>query len=359
MILSLICDPNASGDAYRNEREPHSRPTSDDLWTQAATSLSKKDQANLDFQRSDKLEILSDLLSLTEKEIQRCEKLGDVAVQYDPVHASLPWAGIRFLLEVTVSDFNAAELILEHATSLAEMIPRYTIFEQIFLQSTSGAAPELERGLTVLYAKMLLYLAKAKAQFQHGTLKRSVKNVLLITPDFENHFQGILGAQITVDRCAAIVGREKYGNSKLVSAVIEDTLQSSQTGQSPLPVYFYCSRNPAEPSRSIPSEVIASIARQLARTSPTGPLLQPAIARYEEQEVQGFAAERLTLGESQSLIIDLLALHPVASIIIDALDECDPDTRAEILDMFTNIFHNSSTLVKLFISSRDDQDILY
>jgi hypothetical protein len=84
----------------------------------------------------------------------------------------LPWAGIRFLLEVTVSDFNAAQLILEHATSLAEMIPRYEIFEQIFLQSPSSATSELERGLTALYAKMLLYLAKAKAHFLHGTLSR-------------------------------------------------------------------------------------------------------------------------------------------------------------------------------------------
>jgi hypothetical protein len=49
--------------------------------------------------------------------------MGDDTMQYDPVHASLPWAGIRFLLEVTVSDFNATELILEHAMSLAEIIP--------------------------------------------------------------------------------------------------------------------------------------------------------------------------------------------------------------------------------------------
>jgi hypothetical protein len=113
-----------------------------------------------------------DLFAKIVRWIEHFKQVGDVAVQYDPVHASLPWAGIRFLLEVTVSDFNAAELILEHATSLAEMIPRYTIFEQIFLQSTSGAASELERGLTVLYAKMLFYLAKAKAHFQHGTLSR-------------------------------------------------------------------------------------------------------------------------------------------------------------------------------------------
>jgi hypothetical protein len=80
---------------------------------------------------------------------------------------------------------------------------------------------------------------------------------------------------------------------------------------------------------------------------------------YEEQEVQGFAAERLTMDESQSLIIDLLALHPVATIIVDALDECDIGTRGEILDVLTDILQHLTTLVKLFVSSRDDQDIVY
>ncbi|KAL2835343.1 hypothetical protein BJY01DRAFT_252764 [Aspergillus pseudoustus] len=429
--------------------------TSDDLWKQAAASLSEEDQKNLDFRCPDKLEILSDLLCLTEKEIQRCEKgcisfrrksgekvfardlfakivkwiqhfkhIGDVAVQYDPAHASLPWAGIRFLLNVLVSDFNTAELILEHATTLAEMIPRYTIFEQTFLQSTSSAALELKRALTNLYSKMLLYLAKAKAYFQIRTLKRSVKNVLLIAPDFDEHFQDIIRDQITVDRCGAIAGfqgqldqhielktilndmetplqrmdnalaqiqdsleapkrtkilqwlsTEPYqkhhklarldflsgtgawlladpvykkwknesassilwlhgipgsGKSKLVSAVIEDTIESSKNGRSPPPVYFYCSRNPAEPGRSQPSEIVASIARQLARTTSTGPLLSPVIAKYNEQEAEGFAGERLIMDESQSLILDLLSLHPVATIIVDALDECDPDTRGEM-----------------------------
>jgi hypothetical protein len=28
------------------------------------------------------------------------KQVGDVAVQYDPAHAALPWAGIRFLLQV-------------------------------------------------------------------------------------------------------------------------------------------------------------------------------------------------------------------------------------------------------------------
>lgn len=32
--------------------------------------------------------------------IDRFKQVGDIAVNFDPVHASLPWAGIRFLLEV-------------------------------------------------------------------------------------------------------------------------------------------------------------------------------------------------------------------------------------------------------------------
>lgn len=32
--------------------------------------------------------------------IDKFKQIGDIAVNFDPVHASLPWAGIRFLLEV-------------------------------------------------------------------------------------------------------------------------------------------------------------------------------------------------------------------------------------------------------------------
>ena len=93
--------------------------------------MSKEDQKNIDFDRSDKLDILSDLHQVTDKARQECIKrkwrytrtsgetvifvdlfgkifkwinlfkqFGDMAVQYDPVHAALPWAGIRFLLQV-------------------------------------------------------------------------------------------------------------------------------------------------------------------------------------------------------------------------------------------------------------------
>lgn len=32
--------------------------------------------------------------------ITKFKEVGDIAVQYDPVHAALPWAGVRFILLV-------------------------------------------------------------------------------------------------------------------------------------------------------------------------------------------------------------------------------------------------------------------
>ena len=104
---------------------PHQPATSssENLWSLAAARLSNKDKASLD---SDLTVKLDDLLSAVESKRQECERrqwtvkkvvlrdvftkivkwiekfveMGDVAVQYDPGHAALPWAAIRFLLKV-------------------------------------------------------------------------------------------------------------------------------------------------------------------------------------------------------------------------------------------------------------------
>jgi hypothetical protein len=109
----------------------NSSRTSNDLWARAAAALSDDDKRNINFNRSDKLNILAELHTAAERSRQRSvesrwkytrksgetviirdlfekiirwidmfKQIGDVVVQYDPVHAALPWAGIRFLLQV-------------------------------------------------------------------------------------------------------------------------------------------------------------------------------------------------------------------------------------------------------------------
>jgi hypothetical protein len=93
--------------------------------------MSDEDRKNINFSCPDKFIILSEILELTTRSRQECIKkrwrytrksgetvifvdlfgkivkwidlfkqVGDTVVQYDPVHTALPWAGVRFLLQV-------------------------------------------------------------------------------------------------------------------------------------------------------------------------------------------------------------------------------------------------------------------
>lgn len=111
---------------------PFNSSTAENLWQKALETLDEDLRASLDFDRDGKLDILKKTLRTAEQKKQIClrkrlkfkkggkevvvrdvlEKIirwveyfkvvGDVAVQYDPIHASLPWAGVRFLLKVSI-----------------------------------------------------------------------------------------------------------------------------------------------------------------------------------------------------------------------------------------------------------------
>jgi hypothetical protein len=142
------------------------------------------------------------------------------------------------------------------------------------------------------------------------------------------------------------------------SIVVEDVMCSFQAGQNPPPVFFFCSRNTAEPGRSNPEAIIASIVRQLSSLQPGLPLLSPVITTYLKKEAEGFASGKLRLDESCALIIQLIEHYPLTTIVIDALDKCDPERRADLLETLETILRESPHLVKIFVSSRDDQDIV-
>ena len=138
--------------------------------------------------------------------------------------------------------------------------------------------------------------------------------------------------------------------------MIEDAKKAFYNGQSPAPAFFYCSRNTAEPARSNPDAIVASIARQLSSLQPGYPLLPPTVAEYKKREMEGFASGSLGIDESCALIIQLSERYPMTTIVIDALDECDPGRRKTLLKTLESILQGSSGLVKIFVSSREDQD---
>ena len=131
-----------------------------------------------------------------------------------------------------------------------------------------------------------------------------------------------------------------------------------EAGQSALPVYFYCTRSAAEPERSNPDAVLASILRQLSCVQPGAPLLYPVVEKYRKLG-EGFNSNGLDLDDSRDLIVRLIENYSMTIIVVDALDECDPAMRQSLLDAFEHILKESEGLVKIIVSSRDDQDIVY
>jgi hypothetical protein len=57
------------------------------------------------------------------------------------------------------------------------------------------------------------------------------------------------------------------------------------------------------------------------------------------------------------LILNVLKENP-GTIIIDALDECDPVERYNLFESLDKILEHSSNVVKVFLTSRNDGDIV-
>ncbi|KAH0559391.1 hypothetical protein GP486_004095 [Trichoglossum hirsutum] len=146
------------------------------------------------------------------------------------------------------------------------------------------------------------------------------------------------------------------GKIKLVSIVLEELLTNSQDGH--CLAYFYCARNTAEPERSNPEEILRSVVRQMSIPSSRESVLPPALEKYEEREGKEFADGPLRLEESVETIVKLTAYYSATTIIIDALDECDTETRYRLLHALSGTIRDGSGLVKVFVSSRDDKDII-
>ena len=105
-----------------------------DLWALAISKVSPDDRALIELPCSDKLQLLRDVAVATEEKKKLCiqkrwkytrrngetiilrdvlnkiltwvdkfKTVMDMVVQYDPGHAALPWACVRFILQVRIS----------------------------------------------------------------------------------------------------------------------------------------------------------------------------------------------------------------------------------------------------------------
>ena len=78
---------------------------------------------------------------------------------------------------------------------------------------------------------------------------------------------------------------------------------------------------------------------------------------YNQKRQTGFASGKLKLEESQTVLAELFQVYPQVTLVIDALDECDKQTRLDFMGILDKLIAESSKPIKILISSRRDRDI--
>ena len=133
---------------------------------------------------------------------------------------------------------------------------------------------------------------------------------------------------------------------------------SLKCGEQGALVYFYCKRD--EPDRQDPTKIMQSLVKQLSVQLPGDGMPKPVLDEYEKRGKNAFSSRDLSFQECENLIVSLLDIYPRTTIVIDALDEIDRqlESRKSFLEALNTIAQASKNLVKIFVSSRDDDDII-
>jgi len=116
--------------------------------------------------------------------------------------------------------------------------------------------------------------------------------------------------------------------------------------------YFYCRRTEAE--RRKPENILRSFLKQLALSN--GKNLATLHTKYMEKKRQGFLSNSLSLTECQELLIKMISQYSKTILILDALDECEEDSRYNFMAVFSRLVEQNLP-VRIIISSRPDDDI--
>lgn len=161
-----------------------------------------------------------------------------------------------------------------------------------------------------------------------------------------------------------VVGIPGSGKTHLCSAVVDELLKTASSQASSAPFsYFYCSTTDSEPERSSVDEILRSILRQLTITDAS---TQPRVRclldneferRSKSARLSGLDLPKLKTKDCVDLIIELVNDDPV-TIVLDAIDEVQDAQRLHLFDELHRILNQAANIVKIFLTSRNDGEVL-
>ena len=225
--LACVMTSSDPSDSVVREHIPQS------LWIRAWETLDEPLKAKLDYTGTNRINIVSAALGvaqekkriciqkrwkftrpngdiiilrdIVEKIIEWLEKfktVGNQLMQYNVSHAAIPWAAVRFVLQIAVNDQHAFGSTVTDLESISRLITRYAIFEEVYLRQPSKCRSELETTLIGLYVEVLSHLAKIRQYFETSAIKRLMKSAT--SPNEDGRMQTILSIERRASELANI-----------------------------------------------------------------------------------------------------------------------------------------------------------
>ncbi|KAB8276381.1 hypothetical protein BDV30DRAFT_224408 [Aspergillus minisclerotigenes] len=148
-------------------------------------------------------------------------------------------------------------------------------------------------------------------------------------------------------------GYPDTGKTFLTSHAIDHTSVSSTCAQKQVFAFFYCNREEEQRSKSLP--VLRCFVRQLA-----GPMSGCRSVRVSLQEAWRAANDRgsdLNIEACKRQLLLSFNLYSKTIVVLDALDEVAISERRQLTQVLDEVVSQSTSTVKIFISSRPDEDI--
>lgn len=157
--------------------------------------------------------IVRDVLDKIAVWVNKVKEVGDIAAQYDTSHASLPWAGVRFLLQVSMNDLQTFASVAEGLETLARLTSRYTVFEAAYLpavgENLTPTQSKLCEALVLLYSDCLIFLADIGKYYERSTGERIARSLYELSDRVSNPLSAISVKEAEVERFAQIVQTER------------------------------------------------------------------------------------------------------------------------------------------------------
>ncbi|RDW64353.1 uncharacterized protein DSM5745_09764 [Aspergillus mulundensis] len=209
-----------------------------DLWVEAIKELDDADRALIWGHAADKLNVLDDVLARAKSKEEESEakkwkytkrdgtkvelhtlfsavvekvvwfkKLGDSLAALDPAHMAIPWAAFGLSLQIAEKYFERDALAHEGMLMMSVLVPRYTVFERLYLGEESQIKKLLASEIVRLYSRALTFVTKLKRYYEKGTAKRIIGGVWSYD-QLEALMKEVKAQQVIVDDLGRLVDSE-------------------------------------------------------------------------------------------------------------------------------------------------------